>query len=311
MTTLATSALGIARPALRPDLLLTWHGDDLQVGTGPDAVLIADVPRAGLAWLRTVDGLRSWEQLDAELEAAGTIDAQSAARVLRAIHAYGGLDDAAAMPSHWRWVDSTRRHEQAGDRAAATALLRDPHGANERLRHRHRVEVGVRGDGPLADAVQYALTRSGLQVARSSPGAWILVSSIAPDLITDPGAEHYELPHLAISLTGAHGVVGPLVVPGRTSCLRCRHLHLVDADPWWTDVSMQLVCGDRRPRATDRLLTDLVALHAVLLLRRWVDEPDAIDDWGNRAYEVALPDGACVVSERPPHPLCGCQWRQD
>src|SRR5207302_826727 len=39
--------------------------------------------------------------------------------------------------------------------------------------------------------------------------------------------------HLAVRLGAVGGVVGPLVVPGHTSCLRCADLHRRDRDPAW------------------------------------------------------------------------------
>lgn len=38
--------------------------------------------------------------------------------------------------------------------------------------------------------------------------------------------------------------VGPLVLPGTTSCLHCVHLHLVDEDPVWTVVASQLLAEE-------------------------------------------------------------------
>ena len=41
------------------------------------------------------------------------------------------------------------------------------------------------------------------------------------------------VPHLVATVRGQTGIVGPLVVPGVTSCLRCADLHRRDADPRW------------------------------------------------------------------------------
>ena len=40
----------------------------------------------------------------------------------------------------------------------------------------------------------------------------------------------HDQAHLVIRLAADHGVVGPLVVPGLTSCLRCADLHRIDRD---------------------------------------------------------------------------------
>ncbi|GAA1998895.1 hypothetical protein J2S58_003728 [Nakamurella flavida] len=41
------------------------------------------------------------------------------------------------------------------------------------------------------------------------------------------------LPHLVLQVRTTRAVVGPLVLPGRTSCLLCADRHRADADPHW------------------------------------------------------------------------------
>ena len=53
--------------------------------------------------------------------------------------------------------------------------------------------------------------------------------------------------HLAAWLRDGSGVVGPLVLPGRTACLSCLELHRQARDPSWLAVSAQL--AGRRGRA--------------------------------------------------------------
>ena len=58
----------------------------------------------------------------------------------------------------------------------------------------------------------------------------VLCDSAHPDAAADPDAMALDIPHLAVTVAGASAVIGPLVIPGRTSCLRCRDLHLADAE---------------------------------------------------------------------------------
>ena len=310
MCELRQAAPGITRPALRPDLPLALRASGLQIGAGSVALYAPDVAPGALAWLRTIDGTRSWEQLDEEFTQAGPVDCATARRLLRLLTTAGGLDDAASLPRHWRWVSAEHRLDHLGDRTAAAWLYRDPHAADVRMERRHAHTVGVRGDGQLADAVRAALERSGLSTTEQLADAWVIVTPGPPDVVVDPGPGVDETPHLVCSLTGCRGVVGPLVVPGRTSCLRCRHLHLLDADPEWPLIALQLAGQRRLGQPSDRLLVDLLATFTALTLRRWVDEPEDIDAWGNIAMEVALPDGRPTMVHRPPHPACGCQWPQ-
>ena len=64
------------------------------------------------------------------------------------------------------------------------------------------------------------------------------------------GRRRYQragVPHLVATVRGQTGVVGPLVVPGRTSCLRCGDLHRRDADPRWPRLAAQLTAGEPPP----------------------------------------------------------------
>ncbi len=58
---------------------------------------------------------------------------------------------------------------------------------------------------------------------------------LVTDLLREAGA-----PHLLVRCSGDEAVVGPLVVPGRTSCVRCADLARRDADPRWPWLLEQL-----------------------------------------------------------------------
>ena len=47
--------------------------------------------------------------------------------------------------------------------------------------------------------------------------------------------------HLPVRLRDGTGVVGPLVLPGRSACLRCLELHRSACDAGWPAVAAQLV----------------------------------------------------------------------
>jgi hypothetical protein len=58
---------------------------------------------------------------------------------------------------------------------------------------------------------------------------------LVPDLLREAGA-----PHLLVRCSGDEAVVGPLVVPGATSCVRCADLTRRDADARWPWLLEQL-----------------------------------------------------------------------
>jgi hypothetical protein len=71
--------------------------------------------------------------------------------------------------------------------------------------------------------------------------------------------------HLPVELAGDGIGIGPLVVPGRSACLRCRHERRIDDDASWPLVAAQLL--GREPVVTDPALLVEAALLAARLLR--------------------------------------------
>ena len=311
---LAQCAPGIHRPQLRRDCPLLWRGDErLQIGAASSAPVLDRMSADLATWLTGLDGLRTWQQVQDDLDEQATVTARDAHRIVRAAVLAGALNDAAAMPDPWRWLALGDRDRADPDLAAAALTYRNPQAANTVLARRQTTTVSVVGDGPLATELRAALAISGLVLlADEAPEASIrvLADGLHPAIVDDPDSPAHEHPHLAAGTYGDLGLIGPLVVPGSTSCLRCSHLHMRDRDPHWPSVALQLGEAIKRlgVRPLDRILTRIVATHAVLLLRRWVDDPDLTDEWANIAIEARLPSGALRRLPRPTHPLCGCRW---
>lgn len=59
-----------------------------------------------------------------------------------------------------------------------------------------------------------------------------------PRLVRDLQRE--GIAHLPVRVRDGTGLVGPLVIPGVTSCLRCADLHRSDRDPAWPAIAAQL-----------------------------------------------------------------------
>ena len=179
-------------------------------------------------------------------------------------------------------------------------------GANLAVERRLRARIGVCGSGPLADAVVDALDASGMQRA-TGVDADLRIHTSGHPALADPDDSG---PHLPVSVFGDAGAAGPIVIPGRTGCLRCLHLHRRDADPSWPLLVVQVeqALGRMAPLPVDRLLARATATAAVLLVRRWADDPMARDAWAEQVLEVHLPDAAIIRRPAPPHALCGCTW---
>lgn len=114
------------------------------------------------------------------------------------------------------------------------------------------------------------------------------------------------IPHIAARVVEVTGIVGPLIVPGRSSCLRCHDLHRTDRDPAWPRIVAQ--AGLRRPgiAACDVTLAAEVAAIAAQQALAYLDgyTPAAVDG----TVEVSLPYGLPRRRSWRPHPSCGCTW---
>lgn len=102
---------------------------------------------------------------------------------------------------------------------------------------RRSVSVRVHGRGPLSDLLSGALRCSGTRVSRSNRRHAMVTADhtdlvvLADALVTDPRVLrdlHAErVPHLPVRVRDGTGLVGPLVIPGVTSCLGCADLHRI------------------------------------------------------------------------------------
>lgn len=128
----------------------------------------------------------------------------------------------------------------------------------------------------------------------------------------DPGRRLHllqaGLPHLAVTVREVTGVVGPLVLPGRTACLRCLDLNRADRDAAWPLLSAQLADDPAGGVAGDTVLTAATAALAAGQVLAWLDggSPATV----NGTLELRLPDWRLRRRGWSPHPACGCSWRQ-
>ncbi|MGB0437515.1 MAG: cyclodehydratase [Mycobacterium sp.] len=108
--------------------------------------------------------------------------------------------------------------------------------------------IRVHGSGPLSDLLIASLRCSGVRISQSSRsdagtgGADLAV--LTDYLVADPRVvrdlHDAAVPHLPVRVRDGTGLVGPLVIPGVTSCLRCADLHRSDRDAAWPAVAAQL-----------------------------------------------------------------------
>ena len=117
-----------------------------------------------------------------------------------------------------------------------------------------------------------------------------------------------QIPHLIAIVQEANGVVGPLVVPESSACLRCQHLHRVDRDPAWPRLAAQLELPNVSTESCDTVLASAVATLAASQALAYLDDSDDPISTLNGALELSLPDLQWRRRSWPPHPRCGCRW---
>ncbi|MGW4738890.1 hypothetical protein [Nocardia xishanensis] len=272
-------------PMLHPRMtILVRPSGVVQLGWDPERALLLDPPdldtQTVLGFLRLLDGLRTRPQILWQAGRSG-IAAERAGALLDEIDAAGLL---------------VQPRERPGPILA----------------------VRVHGLGPLSDAISAGLRRVGIRPERSRGNAPEVrhAGRRAPDLVvladtvvTDPRLTSelvlQRIPHLSVRIRDGRGIVGPLVLPGETSCLRCADLTRVDYDADWPHLAAQLLgrVGHASPAA--------IAATAALAL----GELEAILDCSPRRPPATLDAtleldiDSHLLQRRywAPHAACGCR----
>lgn len=311
------------RPALRPGLLPLWRDrDTVQIGVDPRrAVAVSGMSRAAEV-VRLLDGSRSREQILDEAGRRG-VPAAVADRVLTVLAAAGALIDFPA--AGLRSMSPELRRQLEPVLAVASLAGEDGDGGMTLLARRAATTVELRGSGPVMPMLADLLTRSGLAVRIAKddpPSAAIKKAAPGPssgrtaDLTVLVGYQSIGVPaellrpgraHLAVSAGEAIGVVGPLVRPGVSACLRCLDLARASHDPAWPLILAQLTTRTPEPAACDPVLATAVAAQAAGQAVAFADRAPLADATVNGTLELALPAWQWRRRSWTPHPACICR----
>ena len=137
------------------------------------------------------------------------------------------------------------------------------------------------------------------------PDLAVIATAAPVDTEVRAALHHAGIPHLVAGLRETTAVIGPLVVPGRTSCLRCADLHRRDRDPSWPLVAAQLVVRDPHHAAPcDVALAVTAAGLASMQALAFLDGRHSPTAEGS--LELCHPDWRIRRRSWPPHPACGC-----
>ena len=188
-----------------------------------------------------------------------------------------------------------------------------------RARGGRALSIRVHGAGPLSELVAEGLRCSGARVGTSSHGnasgapAGVDLVVLADTLAADPrlvrDLQSAGVPHLPVRVRDGAGVVGPLVIPGLTSCLSCADLHRTDRDPAWPALAAQLreVVGTAdRPTLLATAALALSQLQQIIAGLRAPAGAVAAPATLDATLEVDVASQTIAARRWSRHPLCGC-----
>ncbi len=137
------------------------------------------------------------------------------------------------------------------------------------------------------------------------PDLVVLASTEPVDTTLRTALAGGRVAHLVAGVRETTAVVGPLVLPGQTGCLRCGDLHRADRDPAWPVVAAQLVgIRRRREEPCDVVLATVAASLAALHCLAHLDgRPSAAT---GASLELSLTDWRLRRRSWPAHPRCDC-----
>lgn len=187
----------------------------------------------------------------------------------------------------------------------------------ERNARGRAASIRVHGQGPLSDLLVPALRSSGTRVVHSRrPHATVATGTVDLVMLTDNLAADPHIvadlhragvPHLQVRVRDGTGLVGPLVIPRVTSCLRCADLHRRDRDPAWPAIAAQLRDTVGLADRATLLATAALALGQVnrviaAVRGQRADPPSAL----NATLEFDLNASTITARHWSTHPGCTC-----
>lgn len=181
------------------------------------------------------------------------------------------------------------------------------------------LSVRVHGIGPLSDLLVDALRCSGARIAQTSHVGASLSSAradmvvLSDYLVADPrlvrDLHTVGVPHLPVCVRDGAGLVGPLVIPGVTSCLACADLHRTDRDGAWPALAAQLrdVIGSAdRPTVLATAAVALGQLQHIITGVRGQEAAGAPPTTLNTTLQVDVSNNTITARRWSRHPRCEC-----
>jgi ThiF family len=187
-------------------------------------------------------------------------------------------------------------HVSSRDSGAVSAADLIPGGLAE-------ADIGAPRSAGAARAIRRTAPEARTDDDARRPDLAVLTSHHGPELAAGLLADN--VPHLAAAADEAIGIVGPLVVPGRSACLHCLDLARAERDPAWPVVLAQLIGRQASTPACDCVLATSVAAQASAQVLAFVDRGRA-DAVTNGTLELALPGWQWRRRTWETQVRCGC-----
>lgn len=181
-----------------------------------------------------------------------------------------------------------------------------------------RLHVGVIGRGEISGLLLAELPRNGHLAFPFDPASLFRSGGRRPHLVVlsdqpvaDPALWEplvaASVPHVTVHVNDDIGTVGPLVLPGLSSCLRCVDLHRADLDPHWPLLAATLHGVAGAGSSATRQATAAVAAAQITeiadRLRAHTPDPPSIT---GRILTFRPAPSTLTSSPAPVHPRCVC-----
>jgi bacteriocin biosynthesis cyclodehydratase domain-containing protein len=162
-------------------------------------------------------------------------------------------------------------------------------------------------DAAVARAVRRAAPEADVGPLRPDhrPDLAVLAGMEPVDMSLREGLYRLGVPHLAVVIRESTAVIGPLVLPARSTCLTCIDISRTDRDAEWPAVLTQLAMPIRRQREpADVVLATMAASITAMQALELLDggRPSAVGG----TLEIRPPDPRIRRRTWPPHPGCDC-----
>jgi bacteriocin biosynthesis cyclodehydratase domain-containing protein len=319
-------------PALPHAVQLAPHRTLLRLGRGSrlvgldptSALAVDELPPALAAMLDELDGVRdpiSTVQLVDRAVARGADRAAAEALLAELLAAEAVVDASGPQRRARQRADSAVVVRGGGPLAVGVALGLARAGVGAV----HVVASGVvrtadlgtglvdadRGDDrdlAIAAAVRRLCPRvvTGPPPQRLVPELAVLADHAAPEPVQIAALHAARTAHLPVRLRDGVGVIGPLVLPGRTACLGCLELERGSRDASWPAVAAQLVgrSGSAEPAcaAATAALATAQALAALDAAVGGGPAPPTLE----ATLELDVAAGTLLHRPWSPRPECGC-----